>query len=145
MTYVPYSGNLPAVNALLGNHVTAAIADYADAAPQLKAKNLRSLAVASGSRIESLPHIPTIGESGYKDYEVEGSLGVVAPANTPKETVGRLIEWFTAALDAPTVARSLENFGLFAVHNCGTDFGAYLRRRYDEYGRTIREANIRTR
>jgi tripartite-type tricarboxylate transporter receptor subunit TctC len=105
---------------------------------------LRALAVASATRIEPLPHLPTIAELGYTGYEVEGSLGIVAPANTPKGEVGRLIEWFTAVLEAPTIQKSLGNLGLFAVHNCGTDFGMYLRRRYDEYRKIIREANIKT-
>jgi tripartite-type tricarboxylate transporter receptor subunit TctC len=143
MIYVPYSGGPPTINAILGNHVTAAIADYGDMAEQLKARKLRPLAIASRARIEPLPEVPTIAESGYKDYEVEGSLGVVAPAKTPKASVAQLIDWFTAALQAPLVAASLEKLGLMAVRNCGSDFAAYLRKRYEEYGRVIRETNIK--
>ena len=58
MTYVPYSGGAPVINALLGNHVTAATADYVDMAEQLKARKLRPLAIASRARIEQLPTYP---------------------------------------------------------------------------------------
>jgi tripartite-type tricarboxylate transporter receptor subunit TctC len=145
MTYVPYSGDAPVINALLGNHVTAGIADYVDMAEQLKARKLRPLAIASRARIEQLPDVPTIAESGYKGYEVEGSQGTVAPAKTPKANVAQLIDWFTAALQTPMVSTSLEKLGLIAVRNCGTDFAYYLRKRYEEYGRIIREANIKAR
>jgi tripartite-type tricarboxylate transporter receptor subunit TctC len=145
MTYVPYSGGTPVINALLGNHVTAAIADYGDMAEQLKARKLRPLAIASRARIEQLPDVPTIAESGYKDYEVEGSLGIVAPAKTPKASVAQLIDWFAAALQTPMVTASIDKLGLIAVRNCGTDFAAYLHKRYDEYARMIREANIKAR
>jgi tripartite-type tricarboxylate transporter receptor subunit TctC len=145
MIYVPYSGGPPAINALLGNHVTAAIADHGDMDEQLKARKLRPLAIASRARIEQLPNVPTIAESGYKDYEVEGSLGIVAPAKTPKASVAQLIDWFAAALQTPMVTASLEKMGLIAVRNFGTDFADYLRKRYDEYGRIIREANMKAR
>ena len=114
-------------------------------AEQLKAGKLRPLAIASRARIEQLPDVPTIAESGYKGYEVEGSQGVVAPAKTPKANVAQLIDWFTAALQTPMVSTSLEKLGLIAVRNCGADFAEYLRKRYDEYGRIIREANIKAR
>lgn len=145
MTYVPYSGSVPVINALLGNHVAAAIADYGDAAQLLKAGKLRPLATASRARIEALPNVPTIAESGHQDYEKEGSQGIVAPAKTPKENVAQLIDWFTAALQTPAFATSLEKMGLLGVRNCGDDFAAYLRKGYDEYGRIIREANIKVR
>jgi tripartite-type tricarboxylate transporter receptor subunit TctC len=145
MTYVPYSGGVPVINTLLGNHVTAAIADYGDAVQQLKAGKLRPLATASRARIELLPEVPTIAEAGYKDFEVEGSQGIVAPAKTPKESIAQLIDWFTVALQTPMVTGSLEKLGLISVRNCGSQFADYLRKRYEEYGRIIREAHIKAR
>ena len=143
LTYVPYAGSPPTVNALLGNHVTAAIADYGDMAELIKARKLRPLAIASRERIEQLPDVPTIAESGYKGYEVEGSQGIVAPAKTSKASVAQLINWFGTALQTPMISARLEKLGLIAVRNCGTDFADYLRKRYEEYGRIIHEAKIK--
>jgi tripartite-type tricarboxylate transporter receptor subunit TctC len=86
--------------------------------------------------------VPTIAESGYKDFEAEGWYGVVAPARTSKETVSQLAGWFSAALQVPEVKAKLAIQGLYPVGMCGADFGAFLRK-YDEYGRVIREANIK--
>jgi hypothetical protein len=82
----PYPGNAPAVNALLGEHVTSMLASYATVAEQLNAGKLRALATESRTRIEPLPEVPTVAESGYKDYEMDYWLGILAPAKTPKET-----------------------------------------------------------
>jgi tripartite-type tricarboxylate transporter receptor subunit TctC len=143
MTFVPYPGNAPAVNALLGDHVTSMFGTYPDVAEQLKAGNLRALAVASSSRIEALPDVPTVAESGYKDYEVAVWFGLLAPAKTPKSTISLLAGWFTAAMQVPEVKAKLAIQGLDPVGVCGADFGAFLRKQYDDYGRIIYEANIK--
>jgi tripartite-type tricarboxylate transporter receptor subunit TctC len=142
MTFVPYPGSAPAVNAILGAHVTAAFADYAAVAQQMKAGSLRALAAATRMRIETLPDVPTVAES-YEDFVSEGWLGLVAPAKTPKETVSQLVSWFSAAVQVPEVKAKLIAQGLFPVGTCGADFGELIRKRYDDYGRIIREANIK--
>jgi len=144
MTFVPYPGNTPAVNALLGEHVTSLIADYTAMAEQINAGKVRALATATRTRIEHLPEIPTVAESGYREFESEGFLGVVVPAKTPKETVSQLVSSFATALQVPELASKLVVQGLYPVGMCGADFGAYLRKRYDEYGRIIRETDIKT-
>jgi tripartite-type tricarboxylate transporter receptor subunit TctC len=142
MTFVPYSGSAPAVTALLGAHITAALADYSTVAAHIKSGALRALAVGAPTRIEALPDVPAIAES-YADVESEGWLGIVAPAKTPPETVTQLTAWFTAALRAPDVKERLVSQGLFPVATCGADFGAFIRKHHDEYGRIVREAGIK--
>jgi tripartite-type tricarboxylate transporter receptor subunit TctC len=104
---------------------------------------LRALATNSRTRIDSLPSLPTVAESGYKDYEVDFWWSLFAPAKTPKEIVAQLAEWFTAAMEAPEVKSKLVAQGFAPVGTCGADFAAILRRQFDEYGRVIREANIK--
>ena len=104
---------------------------------------LRALAVASLSRIEPQPDLPTIAESGYKDFEEEVWFGLVAPAKTPKETVSQLAGWFATAVQTPAVKQKLALQELYPVGICGAEFAAYLRKQYDNYGRVIRDANIK--
>jgi tripartite-type tricarboxylate transporter receptor subunit TctC len=143
LTYVPYPGGAPAINALLGQHVTAVFAEYAPLAGHLKAGTLRAIATSARSRIEPLPDLPTVAESGYRDYEVDLWWGVFAPAKTPNQTISQLAGWFTEALRAPEVQAKLTALGFSAVSLCGTDFAALLRKEFDRYGRVIREANIK--
>jgi tripartite-type tricarboxylate transporter receptor subunit TctC len=87
--------------------------------------------------------VPTVAESGYKDYDAKQWFRLFAPAKTPKETVSQLVGWFTAALQVPEVKAKLAIQGLYLVGICGADFGAFIRKQYDDYGRAIREANIK--
>jgi tripartite-type tricarboxylate transporter receptor subunit TctC len=143
ITFVPYPGVAAAVNALLGGHVTSVFTSYASVGEQLKAGQLRALATTTRMRIDPLPDVPTGAEAGYKDLEADLWDGVVAPANTPKEIVAEIAGWFTTALREPETKRKLVAQGLFPVGTCGADFGALIRKQYDEYGRVVREANLR--
>src|SRR5204862_3692980 len=79
MTFITYPGVAPAANALLGGHVTSAFTSYAAVSEQIKAGNLRALATTTASRIETIPDLPTVAESGYPDYEADLWDGVVVP------------------------------------------------------------------
>jgi tripartite-type tricarboxylate transporter receptor subunit TctC len=144
MTFVPYPGASLAINALLGDHVAAFMGNYGDAGEQLKAGKLRALAAVSKTRIGALPDVPTVAESGYPDFAMDVWFGLFAPARTPKQTVAERAGWFTAALQAPETRSKLALQGLFPVGTCGMDFAAYLRKQYEQYGRDIRESNVRT-
>ncbi len=143
ITFVPFNGNAPSINALLGGHVTSTFNSYSSVSSQLKAGTLRPLAVASKTRIPPLPDVPTVAESGVKDYEVTPWFGVYAPAKTPKDIVTQYANWFSAALKAPEVKDKLAVQELYPVGACGADFAAHLRKQYDDYGRAIREANFK--
>jgi tripartite-type tricarboxylate transporter receptor subunit TctC len=143
ITFVPFNGNGPSINALLGGHVTSTFNSYSSISGQLKGGLARPLAVASKTRIPPLPDVPTVIESGVKDYEVMPWFGVYAPAKTPKETVDQFAGWFKAALQAPDVKSKLAVQELYPQGICGAEFGAFLRKQYDDYGRQIREANFK--
>jgi tripartite-type tricarboxylate transporter receptor subunit TctC len=143
LTYVPYPGSAPAVNAVLGEHVTSLFAAYANVGEQIAAGRMRALAAATAKRIETLPDEPTVAESGYSDFELDNWFGVVAPARTPKETVTQIAGWFKAAMQVPDVKAKLANQGLYPSGICGSDFAALLRKQNEEFGRAIREADIK--
>jgi tripartite-type tricarboxylate transporter receptor subunit TctC len=142
ITFIPYSGNGEAVNALLGGHVTAVLGNYDNVIDQVKAGALRALATTSPKRLEALPELTTVSEAGYKDYEADNWFGLMAPSKTPAEIVSRFADWFKAAMMAPEVKTKLVNMALYPVGMCGADFTAYLREEYQNYGRIIRGANI---
>ncbi len=102
ITFVPFTGYTPAVQALLGKQITSAIADFSTLQGQIQTGKLRALATTARTRIASLPNVPTVAESAY-DVKQEFFGGVVAPAKTPKETIAKLTDLFKAALQAPTI------------------------------------------
>ena len=143
MVYVPFPGAAPAVNALLGGHITSVYSDYTTVAAQLKAGALRALAVGSRKRFAGLPNVPTIPELGYTSYEAESWNGVLAPAKTPKDTLAQLEGWFTAAARSPELKEKLGALGIYPEAVCGADYGASLRRQYEHYGSAIRDSKLK--
>jgi tripartite-type tricarboxylate transporter receptor subunit TctC len=143
MTYVPFAGTGPVVNALLGEHVTAALLDYSGVAENINAGKLRALASPSRLRIEQVPAVPTVVESGYKDYVQENWIGAVVPAKTPQETVTQLSGYFSAAVQTPEIKSKLFIQGYSPIGACGTDFATLLRKQSEDLGRIIHEANIK--
>jgi tripartite-type tricarboxylate transporter receptor subunit TctC len=143
MTFIPYPGNGPSVNALLGEHVTMMFGTYANVAEHLKSGKLRAIAATTPRRIDELPDLPTVAESGFPDYAVPAWFAALAPANTPKAAVSQLAAWLTAALHAPEIEQKLLIQGLYPSRLCGDEFAAHLRDQFDELGRIIRESNIK--
>ena len=144
LTYVSYPGGAPTLNALLGSHVTSAVLNWSEVGEQVTAGKVRALATMALQRIEPMPELPTVSESGYKDFETDVWFGLVAPAKTPKETVSQLIDWFRTALLAPEVKAKLTMQALYPKPICGADFDAHLRRQSELFTRMIRELNIKT-
>ena len=142
ITFVPFTGYTPAVQALLGKQITAAMADVSTLQGQIQTGKLRALATTARTRVASLPNVPTVAESGY-DVKQEFFGGVVAPAKTPKETIARLTDIFKTALQAPNIKAKFASLGFFAGGECGADYTAILRKDYADYGQIIRDANLK--
>lgn len=143
ITFVPFNGNTPALNALLGGHVGSVMSNYSEAAELVKAGKLRALAVASGKRVDGWPDVPTVAEQGFKDYSVEAWYGLVAPAKTPKDKVAEMSGWCAAAMKAPELGPKWAAQGLTPVGSTSEQFAAHLRKQSEDYARVIREANIK--
>jgi len=142
ITFVPFAGYTPAIQAVLGNQINAVLADYSSLQGELQSGKLRALATTASKRVSSLPNVPTVAEAGYNGVEAEFYAGVVAPAKTPKETVSKLIGWFSAAIKAPKVKAKFAALGFFSGGQCGADFAAILHKDYEKYGQIIREAHL---
>ena len=143
ITYVPYPGGAPAINALLGQHVTAVLQNYQEVKAQLDAGSLRAIVVPSARRIEPLPELPTIAESGFPDFDAEVWFGLVAPVKTPPAIVAQLVDSFSRAVEAPEVKPKLAVQALYPDPRCGSEFAAHLRRQSDDYVQMVRALNIK--
>ena len=143
MVFVPFNGNTPALNQLLGNHVVAVMSNYSEAVEQVNAGKLRALATAGQSRIEAWPNLPTVAEQGFKDYAVEVWYGLIAPAKTPKDKIAELSKWCAEAMLAPELKAKWALQGLTPVGSTSEAFAAHLRKQSEDYARVIRDANIK--
>ncbi|MGO4326987.1 Bug family tripartite tricarboxylate transporter substrate binding protein [Cupriavidus sp. 2TAF22] len=90
LTHVPYNGSAPALAALLANDVQLMIDVVSTSLPHIKAGKLKALAVTSKERLEVLPDVPTVAESGHPNYQAATWFGLAVPAQTPPEAIARL-------------------------------------------------------
>jgi tripartite-type tricarboxylate transporter receptor subunit TctC len=143
LIYVPYPGTPPVVNAVLGGHVTAVIANYSDLKAQIDSRGLRPIAVPAKARVEPLQDVPTLAEHGFKDIEASVWFGFVAPVGTPKDILVQYEKYFTAAIQMPEVKRKLNAQGLFPSVSCGVEFGKFIATQTDNYTKFVREFDIK--
>ncbi|WP_119965685.1 tripartite tricarboxylate transporter substrate binding protein [Simplicispira lacusdiani] len=90
LSHIPYKGSNPAMMDALAGNVDLLVSSVPSAMGQIKAGKLRPLAVTSAKRSSSLPDVPTVAESGFKDFDVSTWYGLFAPAGTPPAVVATL-------------------------------------------------------
>ena len=90
MVHIPYQGANVALTALLGGQVSTMFAALGSISNMLGTGKIKALGVAANARTPLLPEIPTIAESGIKDFEVVNWFGILGPANLPRPVIDRL-------------------------------------------------------
>lgn len=90
LIHLPYAGNAPALEALLGGHVDFMMVDTTTSAPLIKSGRLKPIAVASTTRLSGYPDVPTVVEQNEPEMAHLPFQGILAPAGTPKEIVDRI-------------------------------------------------------
>jgi tripartite-type tricarboxylate transporter receptor subunit TctC len=143
IVHVPYKGNAPALNDLVGGHVDIAFNGLTSAMPLIKAGKLRPLAVTSLTRAGALPEIPTLDELGLKGFQAVGWNGLSAPARTPKEVIARINADILKVLHAPELAERLKAEGSDPVGNSPEQFAVFLRDETAKWSKVIEFANIK--
>jgi tripartite-type tricarboxylate transporter receptor subunit TctC len=140
ITYVTYPGGAPAINALMGQHVTAVLQNYQEVKAQLDAGSLRAIAVRRRA-IEPLPELPPSRNPAFRvSMRKCGSAG--RAVKTPPATVAQLVGSFSRAVEAPEVKPKLA-----VRRSIGPTLRrrvcAHLRRQSDDYAQMVRALNIK--
>jgi tripartite-type tricarboxylate transporter receptor subunit TctC len=113
--HVPYKGGAPALQELMGGQVQLMMALAPEAMPLVKAGKLRAVAAATTQRIAAYPDLPTVAESGLKDFELTFWYAFMAPAGTPADVVAKLNQAINAALQEKDVRARLAEMSLDVV------------------------------
>ena len=117
MQHVPYKGTAPAVTDLVAGQIQMMFTGLPAVMTQVKAGQLRAIAVSSPNRVKAAPDIPTVAESGYPGFEADQWYGVVAPASTPKEIITKLNIQINQSLSSPEISGRLSGEGAEATPN----------------------------
>lgn len=143
MLHVPYKGNAPSVIALLSGEVQVMFPTIITVRPHIRIGKLRPLAVTTAKRVPAMPDLPTVAEAGVPGYESSIWFGVIAPANTSKEIIGRLHAEIVKTLNVPGFRNSFFEQGLAIVTNTPQEFGTLIRSETDKWARVVKAAGIK--
>jgi tripartite-type tricarboxylate transporter receptor subunit TctC len=143
ITHAPFQGGGPAITAAVGGHIPMVLSNVNEIAPFAKSGKIRSLAVTTPERAESLPEVPTMRELGYPEVESTNWSGLVVPAATPAGAVARLNAELRSALANAQVREKLKTYGMSPAAGTPEQFGAFLQSESARYGKVVREAGIK--
>jgi len=113
--HVPYKGSNPATQAILGGEVTFVFSTMPPAVSNARAGKLRALAVTTPKRVGAAPEVPTMIESGLKDFDVVLYSGVLGPKGMDPAVVKKLNSAFAATVRAPEIQKVYEQIGADAI------------------------------
>ena len=123
---VPYRGGAPAAVDLLGGRVDLAFLNVPAVLSQIRAGQLRALAVAAPTRAAALPDTPTMAETGYPDFAMSTWYGISAPAGTPRENIDKLYAAIAQTLNTPKMKEKIEAQGAQVFLKNPQEYAAYL-------------------
>ena len=140
--HVPYKGEAPAINDLLGGQVDFIFGTMPALLAHVKSGKLRALAVGQPQRSPAAPEVPSMAEAGYPAVAVSGWTAIVAPAGTPAPVVKRLQEEVAKVLAQPDVRETLSRAGADPVGSSPEQFGAFIRSETVKWGQAVKRAGI---
>ena len=142
MLHVPYKSAPPAVLDLVGNRVQVMMDPPTAALAYVKEGRLRALATTLRNRSPLLPDVPTIYEAGLPQFTISNWMGLVGPANLPRDIVDRINREFAAALKRPEVLAALERQAFIANPSSPEQFAAFIKEQMESYGQLLRAAGV---
>ena len=143
MGHVPYKGAVPALNDLLGGRLSMIFSSMPPALPHVKAGKLRALGVTSAARSPAAPDVPTIAQSGLPGYEVVNWYGVLAPAKTAREIVGKLNAEITRIMGLPDVKERLAAQGAEVYTSTPEQFAIHIRSETEKWAQVVKFSGAR--
>jgi tripartite-type tricarboxylate transporter receptor subunit TctC len=143
IVHVPFNGGGPEIASIVAGHTPIGWSALSSAAQQIKAGQLLALAVASKTRSQLFPEIPTTAEAGYPDIQGDSWVGVLVPAGTPNEIIGVLHREMVTILALPDVKKRLPALGFEIVASTPAEFATRIKAEIESWGKVIRAANIK--
>jgi tripartite-type tricarboxylate transporter receptor subunit TctC len=140
---VAYRGTAPATVDVLANHIPLAILDIPASQQLIRDGKLKALGVSAARRVAFLPDVPPISELGLAGFESVGWFGLVAPAGTPPDIIGKLNAAFVKSLNDPAAADKIRALGAEPAPSSPEAFGRFIQSEDVKWAELIAEAGIK--
>jgi len=142
-THVPYKGAGPAGVDLMAGQVDLLFDQLSSSVGPLKSGRIRALAVTSAARTAVFPDIPTMKEAGVADFEVTNITGVLAPAGTSAEIIGRLNAAILKVLGSASVKERFAGLALEPAPSTPEQFSVYIKEDFARWTKVVKDASIK--
>jgi tripartite-type tricarboxylate transporter receptor subunit TctC len=141
--HIPYKGSAPAIADLLAGNVVLFFDSIPSSLPHVRAGKLRGIGVASSRRSSALPELPTLAEAGLTGFAADSWFGIMAPAGTPREVIGKLNADIVKALDAQEVKDIINRQGGEVMGSTPERMAAQIRGDREKWGKVVRESGAK--
>lgn len=141
--HIPYKGAAQALTDVISGSVELYMSSVPTLIGQIRNNKLRPLAVTSAKRVDDLPNVPTINESGFSGFDAVTWFGLLAPAGTPKDVITKLNAEFNKALLNPELRQKLGNEGADPVGGTPEQFAALIKNDIPRWGKVVKESGAR--
>lgn len=143
ITHVPFKGTGAALNDVLGGHVDLLFGNLPSQLPHVRKGRLKPLGISTERRSDLLPDVPTISESGVKNFEATSWFGWLAPAGTPPAVINKLQVEIARIVQSPDMKTRLINEGAEPVVNTPEQFAIHIRTDSAKWAKVIKGSNIK--
>jgi tripartite-type tricarboxylate transporter receptor subunit TctC len=143
ITHIPFKGGGPAAMALLGGQIEVMFTDPTAHINNVKAGKLRALGVTSSTPAATMPGLRPIADAGVPGYDITSWNGILAPAGTPTEIIGRLNKELNAILSRTEIRQRLIDTGYVPVGGSPEQFGVHIRAEIQKWAPVIKELGIK--
>ena len=143
LTHVPYKGGGAALADVMGGQVNAMFIGSPPAMPLLQSGKLKAIAVTTSKRMQALPSVPTVAESGLPGFESIAAQGIFAPKGTPQDIVIQLNTEIARIIQLPEVRARWTQLGAEPINNTPTQFANWLDSESVKWGKVIKESGAK--
>lgn len=143
LLHVPYKGGGPAVADMIAGHVTFTLATPAEIMPHVSAGKARALAVTTLQRTPLAPGVPTVQESGVRDFELTVWYGISVPKGTPPAVIARLNRELVQVVRQPDVQERMKSLGMEATPSTPDEFGAFLKTEFAKWADLVAKSGAK--
>jgi tripartite-type tricarboxylate transporter receptor subunit TctC len=141
-SHTQYRGSAQILTDLIGGHIDIGMDSMAAYVPAVEAGKIKALAVASASRWQKLPKMPTVSESGLPDFQASVWYAVMAPANVPADVVTKINSATNAWLAQPKTKQFLNNLGIETAGGSPQELKDFIKAEVEKWAPIIKGANI---
>lgn len=143
MVHIPYKGANVSLTELMGGQVSTMFAALGSITAMLGTNRVKAIGVASLERTPLLPDVPTLGESGIKDFEVVNWFGIVGPANLPKPVNDRLNQAINRVVQSADTKERFSTLGFVPRGTTSEELDKHIRSEIERWRSVIKSQNIK--